>query len=662
MTMQFLEILLPAIKFVAGILVCFYIPGFVIRRWMHLDRESFIDAVSSFVLGMAFFTLVSLAGAFLHMPFLRWLYIGFFLLIVLRNINGALVWPKIQRDEVIFILSATVLFSVTMILSGWSDELGLRLFGVNTGDGIWHLALINEMTYTFPPQHPGIAGVALKGYHFFYDFLLAQFQSMFGISSIHLLFHFFPFVISALWAVGLYGNAQRWFQSKVAGYFAVLFGMFGGSFAYLVPLLWKQSISLDDGLGVTQPFTALVNPQYASSMVFVLFSALAFREYLQKKSFLSLVPLVAFGIISAGFKVYAGMILVGALGLVAKKLHLVIAFIVTAAVAWLLFGRFNDAYGYLVYQPLWPPHRVMQSTLDFTQWEVARQAYESYFDTFGLFKMELWALVVFFFGNLGTRLVGLFAVVVLLWKRRKINSWHFSFYFFSAASIAFIVPLFFIQPTAGPFNMIQMYWYFLVLISIPAAGGMSYLIDHLGNRVVSVVVIFIIILMTLPSFIEKWTSYTKGTGAHIDRLRYEALQSLASRNRYTPTTLEIPSVNTNEIKELERWFSSVSDPHIPGLGYKRAYLNEETVAFPYEDARRRISVISEVLRPMNSCKQLPKEDQCGRDLSHARSLLDQEGISIVFSPNRFDWVDSISGVRSIYQNDAYTIYDVLPLQ
>lgn len=668
MSMQSLEIIISAVKFILAVFVCFYVPGSTVRKWLRLRRESFIDIASSFVLGMSLFTLVALAAGFLNAGWIRWLYIGFFLLMGIRSGRTLFFSSRIAIYDFLLILFATIVFSLTMILSGWSNELGLRFYGVNIGDGIWHLALINEMTYTFPPQHPGIAGIALQGYHFYYDFLLAQFQSMFGISSLHLLFHFFPFVISVLWAVGLYGNALRWFQSKVAGYFAVLLGMFGGSFAFVVPLFWNHAVSLDDGLGVTQPFTALVNPQFASSMVFVLFSALSFREYLQKKSFRSLVPLIFFGVLAAGFKVYAGMIIVGALGLVAsvafltskRSLSLIVAFIVMAIGAWLLFKNFNESYGYLLYQPLWPPHRVMQSTLDFTQWEVARQTYESYYDIFGLFKMELWAFVVFFFGNLGSRLFGLIAVMVLLSKRRSIGSWQFLFYFISLVGIAFFVPLFFIQPTAGPFNMIQMYWYFLVLISIPAAGGVSNLLSFLRYRVATVVAI-VIILVTLPSFVEKVMSYTKGTGSYIDRSRYEALRALASLGHYTDTTLEFPPVNGNGVKDLEGWFYGDSDPYIPGLGYKRAYLNEETVTFPYEDVQRRLRVISDILQPANSCNISIRNSQCNLDLIQSRKLLDQEGISLVFSPSRFDWVLLIPGLRQIYTNDSYTIYDMLPL-
>ncbi len=667
--MQLLEIIISAVKFLLAVFVCFYIPGSITRKWLDLRRESFIDVASAVVLGISLFTLVALISGFLNAAWLRWVYVALFLFLSVRDKN-LLNIPKAQKVEIIFFAVVTSIFSLTMILSGWLVDQGLRYYGVNGGDGMWHLALINEMTYAFPPQHPGVAGILLKGYHFYYDFLLAQFQSMFGISSIHLLFHFFPFVISFLWVVGLYGNALHWFQSKVAGYFAVLFGMFGGSFAFLVPLLWKQSISLDDGLGVTQPFTALVNPQFASSMVFVLFSLLFFREYLQKKSFLSLVPLVTIGIISAGFKVYAGMIVIGALGAVAlvsflfsdrKKLHLAVAFIVMAAGAWILFKRFNVAFGFLVYQPLWPPHRVMQSTLDFTQWELARQTYESYSDLFGLFKLELWAFTVFLFGNLGSRLVGLAAIVILLLKRRPIVSWQFLFFFLSLVSIAFIVPLFFIQPTAGPFNMIQMYWYFLVLISIPAAGGIGYILNRIRNRTVYIVFICIMILLTLPSFVEKVTSYTKGAGSYIDRSRYDALKALALVGKYTDTTIELPLINSNTIKELEGWFYGDSDPYIAGLGYKRAYLNEETVTFPYEDVARRMKILATMLQPMNSCSSLITSNQCSLDLKQSRMLLDQEGIHLVFSSSRFNWVLSIPGVRKIYNNDSYSLYEVLPL-
>ncbi len=88
--------------------------------------------------------------------------------------------------------------------------------------------------------------------------------------------------------------------------------MFGGSFAFIFYLLGHTEISLNSGMGMNQPFGSLYNPPFSISIVFLVFALIVFYEYIEtkQKNWLILLSLCV-GLIST-FKVYAGMILIGA--------------------------------------------------------------------------------------------------------------------------------------------------------------------------------------------------------------------------------------------------------------------------------------------------------------------------------------------------------------
>ena len=60
---------------------------------------------------------------------------------------------------------------------------GLVFYSINATDAMYHVSLIGNLMHHFPPTHGGLDGVALRGYHFFYDFLLANFSLSFATSS-----------------------------------------------------------------------------------------------------------------------------------------------------------------------------------------------------------------------------------------------------------------------------------------------------------------------------------------------------------------------------------------------------------------------------------------------------------------------------------------------
>jgi hypothetical protein len=79
--------------------------------------------------------------------------------------------------------------------------------------------------------------------------------------------------------------------------------------------------------------------------------------------------------------------------------------------------------------------------------------------------VELISLLIFFVGNLGTRIVGIFGL-----KKEQLKSDLFIF-IFAAMLVSFIPPLIFVQK-GNPWNIVQFFYYFLYFAGLFAAFGL----------------------------------------------------------------------------------------------------------------------------------------------------------------------------------------------
>jgi hypothetical protein len=85
--------------------------------------------------------------------------------------------PKDHKTACLVVLILSFIFSLQMILNG---NIGNSIF--TFGDDMAHLGYISELKHAFPPQHPGFAGIPLRGYHFFADFVTANVSNTTGLS------------------------------------------------------------------------------------------------------------------------------------------------------------------------------------------------------------------------------------------------------------------------------------------------------------------------------------------------------------------------------------------------------------------------------------------------------------------------------------------------
>ena len=304
---------------------------------------------------------------------------------------------------------------VSMFRSGWLYNYGVGYFGPLARDGVWHEALVGQLSKGVPPQNPGFAGQLLYNYHYLYDLLVSLIHNL-GISTNFLVYRFFPVVFSILLGIGTYKLVNLLFKDKKVALLAVFFAYFASSFGWVVNLIKGQQIGGESAFWANQPVSMNLNPPYAISLVIIIFSVILLDLYLKKPDFLKgLILSIAFGVL-VGFKAYAGAICLSALFVLTlkkiffdKNFSLLPVFIFSAGIFITIYLSISkEAAGLVAFQPLWLVDTMIDAgdRVGIPNFTARRFAYIGGGRWLNYAIFELIALMIFFVGNLGTRIVG----------------------------------------------------------------------------------------------------------------------------------------------------------------------------------------------------------------------------------------------------------------
>ena len=643
-------------------LIFWYLPGEAIMGLAKRSFSGWMRVATSMWIGISIFIGVSYGSASLG---IRWIVLPvmiFFAIVGILYIRKS--WKHLRKDlsgPHWFLIPFAILFSLTVTTSGWMINGSMVLKGVNAVDGIWNVALIEELIHTFPPQHPAIAGIPLRGYHLLYNLFVADFCSLTNLSAIELHFHFIPIVMSFLLVYGLYALTVRLTKGTRHAAWATFFALAGGSFAFVLPIFFGKSVSLDDALGITQPFSLLVSPSFVLSLLSIIYTWIFLDEYDKHPTWIWGMLTGVFAGLAVGMKVYAGMILLPTTAwfvlvrLVTKKdwVSILVAAIAAAVTAG-VFLPLNASYGFLRYQPLWPPHRVMQGVLDFTQWELKRQTLESMGATRGLFKLEVIALAIFIFGNLGTRLIGLMGLFLI---KKKGVSIIFSFLIIGSL-VSFILPMYFLQPI-GAFNMIQFFWYYLVFMGLLAGWGFSVIIGRFRTPWRELIAA-IILIATLPSAVEKINIFVHRPTPFILPAEMAFYQKLRMAGKPGDVVLMVPAIDRYTEADLQGWFYGTG-PTIPAFTGKRTFLGNEVVQFPYDEwIHPRVKLLNIFLLGFND--RLSEAEKQAEALKQLQTLQEKYSIDFIVIPKGVEpWFIGKSWLCFIFGNEYAAIYQMCGL-
>lgn len=570
--------------FLALAFLCLFLPGFAILKRILPDLDDLERFIISSVFGMVLFTLAAYFLAAVSLRFLMWVF------------PAAGAWTLFKYKKEIFkfrvALANKAFFTAVLVIgiagmvavnafSGFLSKDGISFYSSHGHDGVWHLALMEQMKLgTFPFQNPELAGARLQNYHFFVDLLMSEFARLFHFSSLDIYFRFMP-VVFAL-ALGLTGFifVRAWSKSEIAGIWSMIFIYFAGSFGYLLYVPTHKSLGGESIFWVSQTQSVLGNPPHAAAFIITTAFLFCLLKYLNtgKLPYFALCTVLGGSVVL--FKVYAGALILGGLLTVGffelvfrrtYKIFLLFLATFTAAAA-IYLPNSQNSQDFLIWQPWWFIRTmvVAPDRLNWLDMELRRQTYIFETNWKRVIQLETTAFLIFLFGNLGMRFLGFWAVFKQCRQNIFLNS--FNLFFLVVTLAAFFIPVFFLQKGVA-WNTIQFNQYFLLLFGFLAALSMPDILSIFKNRYSKLIAVAVILLAAPTQIGLLWQFYSNLPLSRISNEEIAALQFL--QNQSNPAVILTAPFNKYERDKYKK-------PPIPiyawyDTGYVPAFSGRQTL-------------------------------------------------------------------------------------
>ena len=502
--------ILPFLLFPLTLFISFYIPGIVIINPIEKKLTALQHLILSLITGCAAFLLVSYTVAFFQLPQLTFVFLIVCFLISCKIYFHTIVQLLSKKKKIkitidywigIILLLGSVSFLAIMFFSGFPNAYGMKFIGINEIDGIIHLAYIKNQALHFLPQHPMLAEIPLRGYHFFYDFLLSRFALFYGFNAEDLYFRFFTFFISLLYGGSILLISQALTKNKIALRIIVFLAYFSHGTMSVLLLLQNNT----NYLGISQPILLILDPSMVLGIA-LLITAMSIIPQIKERLFFAVITGIILGVL-AQIKVYTGIIGIFTLVLYTiyilvkykgkHVLHYFFAITITGLLTFFTFQINNGGSGSLIFAPLLFYQEYMrQPFLNALHWQQRKEIYDQYHNVPRQMQVLIEAIFFVWILNLGSRLILLTQINKLFrktfWKDER------SVLLFLATTVSIVIPSFFIQ-SHSVFNSVQFLWVTLVLLCIPAGIIWSKLFQK--NILARV---FVLLFIGLFSLIGTW--------------------------------------------------------------------------------------------------------------------------------------------------------------
>lgn len=562
-------------------------------------------------------------------------------------------FPKLKLILIITIFLLGIIGQLLIIApSGSYVDGDLVFWSAHGHDGSWHLSLMAELKKGYPLQNPAFAGEKLTNYHFFSDIAPADFNKYFKIPALDLYFRFFPLIFSVL-----LGSLSFILGSRLGGFWAglwiTIFTYFAGSFGYIVTFIQNKTIGGESLFWASQIQSSIGNPPQIISSIIILAFLVLFLNLLKTGRGFLICALLAGTLIM--FKAYGGVVILLSLLAVAiwqilrmRKVQFLILFTVSSVISAIIyFPNTSGTSAFLIFEPWWFI-RTMVVAPDKLNWldlELKRQTYIFEENWKRVIQVELTAFLIFFFGNLGMRFLGL---LYLFQNTRKIFSDYFFTLFFMIILISFIFPLLFLQKGVAS-NTIQFFQYFLLLMGIAAGITTSKVLGKVKGTVIKIVLSLLLIMVLIPTQIALiYSFYNRSPFAKISSSEVQALNFL--RENTDPESIILtPPYNKyldlkKEIPDIWDWFDTA---YVAAFSERRVYLSDtEQVDIMGYDLNSRLKFQEDIFAQDN--------------LIIFNKNLKEHGINYIYFPKplRPSLDLDQSSLKQVYTNDLVEIWQV----
>ncbi len=538
--------------------------------------------------------------------------------------------------------------------SGIYQNGDLVFWSAHGHDGTWHIALMEEMKKGWPFENPIFAGEKLTNYHFFSDILPAMVSKYTGISNTNLYFRIFPFFYSLFLGASVYFLTKKLTKSFSASIWATIFTYFSGSFGFIVTYLKNKTIGGESIFWATQPQSSSGNPpQIISNFLFLaaIYFVLVFLEQKNKQSLtLSdkkekikyfLISLIMLGTISS-FKIYAGVILLATLSIVGtwqlvrnKDFRLFTISLLSGIVALALYlPNSSNSSSFLIYEPWWYIRTMIvePSRLNLLDWELRRQTYIYEHNWKRVIWLEGIGFLIFFFGNLGMRFIG-------LWEFVKTNA-----IFKISIILSLLLPLIFLQKGVAS-NTAQFLQYFILLFGILGGIAVSKIVKNKKMIWISP----IIILLMIPTQVGLLREfYSRPAFAKVSSEELEALKFI-KENTSVDDIIITPPYN-------QYLNQGVVTPHIWDW-FDTSYVSAFSSRRTYFDDYEQVDIMGYDYRPRLKIKEIIFTE---KDLIKVRGAIVSTNSNLIYFPKDVRPVVELNkiGITKFYENSIVEVWKI----
>jgi hypothetical protein len=530
----------------------------------------------------------------------------------------------------------------------------LVFWSSNGHDAPWHIALMEEIKKGYPFQNPVFAGEKLVNYHFFSDIVPAIVSKYLPISDLNLYSRIFPFFYALLFGAAAYYLTKKITNSKPQALWATIFSYFAGSFGYLIgkgeSVFWA-----------TQPQSSSGNPPQIVSDFIILGTLYFLVDLLQKKGskFTFWICVLLTGTL-AEFKVYAAIVLFGALGMVGiwqllreRKIQLLLLTALGGILAAILYlPNSSGSVSFLIFQPWWYIRTMIvePSRLNLLDWELRRQTYVSQNNWKRVIFLEGLGFLIFFFGNLGMRFIGLWDFSKLVKKSEKP---YFKLIFLFIIVISLVMPLLFLQKGVAS-NTSQFLQYFVLLFGILAGITAAKIIKLVRFPVLQILVAIVLIATMIPTqigLLHDFYGSLQNIRQPFTKISASELQALNYIKNDTPlnTVILTPPYDTypnlaGSTPNIWNWSDS---SYVSAFSERRTYFDDhEQVDIMGYDWKERLALKDDLFKE--------------KDPNIFKSEIDKTGAEILYFPESFRPVVNLekAGLTGIYKNQGAEVWKI----
>lgn len=497
--------------FIIVILITFYFPGRFFLRFFGFRQDSLVIlTASALTVGITFFLLLLYIFSWFGIPLVATIVVFLLSLFEIRLLGPW--WKKNIKEIKIFsfqnillIIGSCAMTSV-MWLSGSSLQSGLAFYSVNTTDGFYHLSLIGSLMHSFPPVHPGLADIPLRGYHFFYDLLIAHFVNVYNFNKLDLFFRLFPFFVSLFYGIAGLSVARFFNFSSITTNLFIFLLYFAQGFTSF--LRYFFSGNYDTKIIQSVAHSPDPNVIFSLALLFSFFTLLFSSKTIFQFIFIG----VLIGVMP-NVKIYTAIILFGALFFVSlaaivkkRDFKFLITLIIGGLIGALIYLPINYGAGQLIFAPFLLYKHFMESSSMFAnfQWGLKYQIYEAHNNYIRIASLYGMAMLLFFIPSLGLRLVTLVDIPKLFNKKFYTLE---NIFWITAITITFIIPTFFIQSVAV-FVIVQFLWFGYVLLLLPTAVSLGKLLRN-ASFFARILLSCVLVLLSIPDTFNIIKIYTK---------------------------------------------------------------------------------------------------------------------------------------------------------